>query len=402
MRIPSGKIDQNIYFVAVDATDLKTKKTGLTGFTVLRERNGLNRAFYTTPTIVELDAVNCPGLYRLLIDEDTTVAAASDAEEYVVHINVAGMAPVIRVIELFRRDTTSGRTQIVDANGRVDVSAIAGTVQTARDIGASVLLSSGTGTGQVSLAAGVVAANATQIAGAAVNTAVGQIGVNVVSAAGTAWNSGAITSNTFAAGALTAAKFAANALDAVWSTTTRILTAGTNIVLAKGTGVTGFNDLDAQGVRTAVGMASANLDTQLAGISSKTANLPPDPADASDIAAAFGTVNTSLGTVNTNIGTVNGTVNAIKAKTDNIPGAPAAVGDIPSAATVATAVHDAVVDGTLTFRQSTRLQNSSLLGKASGMTTATAVFRDVSDTKDRIVASVDADGNRLGVTLDAS
>ncbi|RUZ75626.1 hypothetical protein EN943_20180, partial [Mesorhizobium sp. M7A.F.Ca.US.006.01.1.1] len=303
MRIPSGKIDQNIYFVAVDSVDLKTKKTGLTGFTVLRERNGLNRAFYTTPTIVELDSVNCPGLYRLLVDEDTTIAAASDAEEYVVHINVAGMAPVIRVVELFRRDTTSGRTQLVDANGRVDVSAVAGTAQTPRDIGASVLLSSGAGTGQISLTAGVVAANATQIAGATVNTAAAQLGVNVVNAGGTAWNSGAITSNTFAAGALTAAKFAANALDAVWSTTTRILTGGTNIVLTKGTGVTGFNDLDAPGVRTAVGMASANLDTQLAGISTKTANLPPDPADASDIAAAFGTVNA-------NVGTMNGTVNA--------------------------------------------------------------------------------------------
>ncbi|TIS18418.1 MAG: hypothetical protein E5X11_30475, partial [Mesorhizobium sp.] len=117
--------------------------------------------------------------------------------------------------------------------------------------------------GQVSLTAGVVSANATQIAGAAVNTASAQIGVNVVNAGGTAWNSGAITSNTFAAGAITAAKFAANALDAVWSTATRVLTAGTNIVLAKGTGVTGFNDLDAPGVRAAVGMASANLDTQL-------------------------------------------------------------------------------------------------------------------------------------------
>jgi predicted Fe-Mo cluster-binding NifX family protein len=49
----------------------------------------------------------------------------------------------------------------------------------------------------------------------------------------------------------------------VWSVATRTLTSGTNIVLAKGTGVTGFNDLDAAGVRSAVGLASANLDTQL-------------------------------------------------------------------------------------------------------------------------------------------
>lgn len=67
-------------------------------------------------------------------------------------------------------------------------------------------------------------------------------------------------------GVIAAATFAANALDAVWSTAARVLTAGTNIVLAKGVGVTGFTDLDAAGVRTAVGLASANLDTQLAAI----------------------------------------------------------------------------------------------------------------------------------------
>lgn len=67
-------------------------------------------------------------------------------------------------------------------------------------------------------------------------------------------------------GLIVAATFAANALDAVWSTAARVLTAGTNIVLAKGVGVTGFTDLDAAGVRTAVGLASANLDTQLSTI----------------------------------------------------------------------------------------------------------------------------------------
>jgi lysophospholipase L1-like esterase len=50
---------------------------------------------------------------------------------------------------------------------------------------------------------------------------------------------------------------------AVWASGTRTLSSGANIVLAKGTGITGFNDLDATGVRTAVGLASANMDTQL-------------------------------------------------------------------------------------------------------------------------------------------
>ncbi len=141
---------------------------------------------------------------------------------------------------------------------------------------------------------------------------------------------GAVASAVIAAGS-----FAANALDAVWSTATRVLTAGTNIVLAKGTGLTGLNDLDAAGMRSAVGLASANLDTQLtaiddyidtevAAIKAKTDNLPSDPADASDIASAFGAVNSTLATI---AGYIDTEVAAIKAKTDNLPASPAATGD---------------------------------------------------------------------------
>ncbi|MER8567623.1 hypothetical protein NKH85_17085 [Mesorhizobium sp. M0924] len=399
MRIPSGKIDQNIYFVAVDSVDLFTRKTGLTSFTVYRSRNGGTATVYTTPTITELSASNQPGVYCLLIDEDTTIASTSDAEEYVVHITQASMAPVTRVLELFRRDTTSGTTALVDANGRVDVIKIAGTTQTARDIGASVLLSSGTGTGQVSLTAGIAAVNATQIAGSAVNTASAQLGVNVVNAGGTAWNSGAITANTFAAGAITAAKFAANALDAVWSTTTRVLTAGTNIVLAKGTGVTGFNDLDASGVRGAVGLASANLDTQLAALSTNDGTINTNVL----------AVNTKLGapagaSVSADIAAIKSDTGAIKTKTDNLPAAPAAVSDIPTANANADALLDraAGIETGLTPRQGFRLWSAALLGKASGLGTGTAIYRSTTDTKDRINASVDADGNRLSVNLDAS
>jgi hypothetical protein len=41
-----------------------------------------------------------------------------------------------------------------------------------------------------------------------------------------------------------------------------------------------------------------------------------------------------------------------------------------------------------------------LLGKASGLATTTAVYRDVADTKDVITATVDADGNRTAITRD--
>lgn len=62
-----------------------------------------------------------------------------------------------------------------------------------------------------------------------------------------------------------------NASD-VWTYATRELTSGSNISLAKGTGVTGFNDLSQADVRSAVGLASANLDTQLAALPTAAAN----------------------------------------------------------------------------------------------------------------------------------
>jgi hypothetical protein len=76
----------------------------------------------------------------------------------------------------------------------------------------------------------------------------------------------------------------------IWANATRTLTSGANIVLAKGTGVTGFNDLDAAGVRAAVGLVSADLDAQLANITEDVEFLAP----------------------------VNGLATAIKAKTDQL------------------------------------------------------------------------------------
>jgi hypothetical protein len=61
----------------------------------------------------------------------------------------------------------------VDASGRVDVLKINGTSQTARDVGASVLLSAGTGTGQLDFTSGVVKANLAQILGTALTETAG-------------------------------------------------------------------------------------------------------------------------------------------------------------------------------------------------------------------------------------
>ena len=114
MRIESGRITGYIYFVAVDATDLKTRETGLTTFTVYRSRNSGTATAMTTPTVAEMDATNMPGVYSLLIDEDTTMAAGSSTEEVCYHITQADMAPVTRVIELAKDMIVSAGWKIIN------------------------------------------------------------------------------------------------------------------------------------------------------------------------------------------------------------------------------------------------------------------------------------------------
>jgi hypothetical protein len=175
--IPSGVTDQYTYFVAVDSTDFTTRETGLSSFTVYRSRNGGAAAAFTTPTINETSSSNMPGVYELLLDEDMTIDSGDDVQHMVVHITHAGMAPVTKEFCIARAKITAGNTLTVDSEGdgnanvtefggndgtfasgrpAVNTTHLNGTAQTARDIGASVLLSSGTGTGQVLLSSGTV------------------------------------------------------------------------------------------------------------------------------------------------------------------------------------------------------------------------------------------------------
>lgn len=119
MRIPSGVTDQYAYFVAVDATDFTTRETGLASFTVYRSRNGGAAVAMTTPTINETDATNMPGVYELLLDEDTTLDAGDYEQEMVLHITHAGMAPVTVKVTLFRpvTDVYQAKVDVVDDDG---------------------------------------------------------------------------------------------------------------------------------------------------------------------------------------------------------------------------------------------------------------------------------------------
>jgi hypothetical protein len=75
---------------------------------------------------------------------------------------------------------------------------------------------------------------------------------------------------------------------------------------------------------------------------------------------------------------------------------------VAEAGQMADYVWDEALDGTYTGRELMRLLASAMAGKVSGAAGTEIRIRDIDDTKDRIVATVDADGNRTAVARDAS
>lgn len=233
----------------------------------------------------------------------------------------------------------------------VDTKYVTGTLQTARDLGASVLLSSGTGTGQVSLSSGTVTVGTNNdktgyaLSSAGVQaiwdaltsalTTVGSIGKLLVTNIDAAISS----RSTYAGGDTSGTTTLLSRLTSGRATNLDNLDAAVSTRLA----TSGYTaPLDAAGTRSAVGLASANLDTQIAAIPTANAN-----ADA---------------------------------LLDRTAG----------------------VETNRTLRQTLRLMAAVLLGKVSGGGTGTEVFRDTNDSKDRVTSVNDANGNRTSVTYDAS
>lgn len=214
---------------------------------------------FTSSGFKEIDATNMPGWYQFC---PPNAALASGAKSCGFHLKgAANMAPLPIEVQLTGVD--------MDDTVRGGMTALPNAAAEA----AGGLYTRGTGAGQIAQS-----------------------------------NNGRTDSDvkSIANGVIAAATFAANALDAVWSTTIRLLTAGTNIALAKGTGVTGFTDLDAAAVRTAVGLGSANLDTQLSAIKTDVDAIPTVTAlTAAGVRSAVGlasaNLDTQLGAIKTDV-----------------------------------------------------------------------------------------------------
>jgi hypothetical protein len=124
---------------------------------------------YAAPTsnkcrFKEVDATNHPGVYEIQL-ADARLSANGDATKAMTLLT-----SIIGATNLAQCDV-----EIECQNASVNVIQIAGTAQTARDIGASVLLSSGSGAGQLDVTSGVVKSNLSQILGTALTETAGYL-----------------------------------------------------------------------------------------------------------------------------------------------------------------------------------------------------------------------------------
>jgi len=133
-RIPTAVTDQYIYFRALDSGG--SPLTGLSSFTVYRSRNGGAATAYTTPTVAEVSAANMPGVYTLLVDEDTTLTTNDNCQMLALYITQASMVDVYEVIELYRPAVTAGATLSVSSG---NINALNANTITAASIAADAI-----------------------------------------------------------------------------------------------------------------------------------------------------------------------------------------------------------------------------------------------------------------------
>lgn len=146
---------------------------------------------------------------------------------------------------------------------------------------------------------------------------------------------------------------------------------------------------------------------QIALIKAKTDNLPGDPADESLLEAAIAAIPVAPSAASVADAVLDeagaGHTGLIPTNLDAKISSRAVAGDLMAlTGTAVDLILDDPVEGTYTMREALRIMLAVLAGKANGGGTATIVFRDVNDSKDRVEATVDVNGNRSTVILDVT
>jgi hypothetical protein len=367
-QIYKGSTSHSEYIALVDSTT-GLPKTGIADTAVtgsyVRTRAartaitvsalGSANAAFSSGGWFEVDSTNQPGLYRFDVPDN---AFASGVDQVYVTVKATGCK------------TEHKEFRLVDWNNQVAAlpNAVAGAAGGVFIAGSNADTSAnitGNLTGNVSGSVGSVTG--------AVASVTGNVGGNVTGSIGSV-AAGGITASSIAADAIGASELAADAAAEIATQVRAELTTELgriDVAVSTRLASAGYTaPLDAAGVRSAVGLASANLDTQLstiddfldtevAAIKAKTDNLPSDPADQSAVEAAITAATAGLATaaaLSTVDDFLDTEIAAIKAKTDNLPASPAAVG---SAMTLTSGERTSIADAFLDRDMSTGTDSGS-------------------------------------------
>lgn len=136
--------------------------------------------------------------------------------------------------------------------------------------------------------------------------------------------------------------------------------------------------------------ASGTLTADMLGVLTLNAGL----AASGNMTAAMDGLSLLLASVTGTSTTVGGITGPMSMEADvNVTGA------VLTTANVASAVWGAIAEGALSYADLQKILLAVAAGKSVGFPTA-PVFRDTTDTVDRVTATLDGDGNRITVTID--
>lgn len=328
---------------------------------------------------IKTQTVTCGAGVTVLASVGTAATSTAQTGDNYARIGAPAGASVSADVAAAKADTAAIKTKTDSLTftvaGYVDANTlkVGGTTQTARDLGASVLLSSGTGTGQVSLTSGAVT-NVINLANptgdsTGVTTLLSRIG-------------GAITIS--GGGVLVSAA----GVQAIWDALTSALTTSGSIGKRLVDYLTGdiFARLGAPaGASHSADTAAVKVDTAAVKVQTdKLTFTVANQVDSNVLDWKSATAPAMTGDAYARVGApVGASISA------DVAGVPAALLDKTDG-----------VETSWTLRQAMRIMLASLAGKLSGAATTTVAVRDVGDSKDRISATVDASGNRSAITYD--
>jgi hypothetical protein len=150
---------QKAFFYAFDSTTNLPKPGDGGNITAYVSKDYGSVTVLGDTTATEMDSTNGKGYYVFDLTQGETNA---DTLLFSAKSSTSNIVVVAMPATVFTRPPNFSALS-VNSSGQVDVIKLNGTSQTARDIGASVLLSSGTGTGQVSLSSGLVRLSSTGV-----------------------------------------------------------------------------------------------------------------------------------------------------------------------------------------------------------------------------------------------